>query len=303
MKQTGSFTAAEAADSAGTLYICSTPIGNMRDITLRVLEVLQAVDLIAAEDTRTTVKILNHFDIQTPLTSYHQHNEAGKSQKILKSLADGQDVALVSDAGTPGISDPGSVVIMSAIEAGFPIAAVPGPTACMAALVVSGIATDRFCFEGFLPRKKKEKRHRLEELSEDPRTLIFYEAPHRVQETLEDMTTAFVGRRCALVRELTKKFEQVQRGLLQEVLDRVCEEAPRGEYVIVVEGLQRDAGKKKAYDEGMLLSAYEHVYMLIQQGNTKTEAVKKAAGLRGLPRKVLYHHVLSIPSIPMESDE
>lgn len=225
----------------GALYIVSTPIGNLDDISRRALTVLQGVDLVAAEDTRTSRFLLDHFSIKKPLLSYHGHNERRRAPELIRRLKGGSSVAVVTDAGTPGISDPAAVVIREAIAEGIPVISVPGASALLAALVVSGLPTERFVFEGFLPLKKG-RMTRLDRLSHEDRTMIMYESPHRIVRTLEDLLSACGDRRVALVRELTKKFEEVQRGPLSQILESLRQRTPRGEYVIVLEG---DTGRKQ----------------------------------------------------------
>ena len=275
---------------AGTLFICATPIGNLQDITLRVLEVLKDVDVIAAEDTRTTAKLLNHYGIKTPCISYHRHNEKARSEFLIARLLEGENVALVSDAGTPGISDPGSIVIAAAIEAGINVVSLPGPTACIAALVASGLPSDRFVFEGFLPRNRKQRRERLEDLASDPRTLVFYEAPHRLQESLEDFLSVLGDRRMVIIRELTKKFEEIVRGNISELTAQTTHHEARGEYVLVVEGYTGlPIGEDK--NDWKYLSVQEHMEKLMDQGYSKKDAVKVVAQMRGLPRREVYSYV------------
>ncbi len=221
---------------SGILYICGTPIGNLGDITLRALETLKKVDLIAAEDTRNTIKLLNHFEIKAPLTSYHEHNKAQKGEELLKALVSGKDIALVTDAGMPVISDPGEDLVRLCIEKGIEIVTVCGPTAFTTALVSSGISGRRFAFEGFLPVIKKERRARLEEIKNDKRSLIFYEAPHKLLTTLEDLSEALGKRDVAVCRELTKKFEEIYRGELTSAIQHFTENPPKGEFVLVIEG-------------------------------------------------------------------
>jgi len=275
----------------GTLFVCATPIGNLEDITLRALRVLREADVIAAEDTRTTQKLLNHYDIRTSCISYHKHNEKTRSDLLLDQLFEGKNVALVSDAGTPGISDPGQIVIDAAVEAGINVVSVPGPSAVVAALVVSGLPAERFAFEGFLPRNKKQRKDHLSDLASDPRTLVFYEAPHRLEETLEDLLDVLGNRRVSLVRELTKKFEEILRGNLADMVRQLKEgQEARGEYVLVVEGCTASESREKS-DGWKYLSLQEHVESIIAEGRSKKEAVKEAAELRKLPRREVYKFV------------
>ncbi|HBT20732.1 MAG TPA: 16S rRNA (cytidine(1402)-2'-O)-methyltransferase [Peptococcaceae bacterium] len=275
---------------SGTLYICSTPIGNMEDITLRALRVFKEVDLIAAEDTRTAKKLLNHYEINTPVTSYHEHNEKNKAPKIIELLLEGRNIALISEAGTPGISDPGYELIREAVNHGIKITVIPGPSALISGLVVSGLPMDRFAFEGFLPRKRSQRRQILENLKNEPRTLIFYESPHRLEETLEDMKEIFNDRRAVLARELTKIYEEILRGNLGELLAAVREKGARGEYVLVVEGA-KEQDQTGEIEEWQFLGVKEHVKLLVKKGYTKAEAVKEAARLRGLPKGDVYKYV------------
>lgn len=274
----------------GTLLVCATPIGNLGDITLRVLESLKEADLIAAEDTRTTQKLLNHYQIKTPCTSYHKHNEKSRSNFLITELMEGKTVALVSDAGTPGISDPGHVVITAALEAGINVVSLPGPSACIAALVVSGLPADRFAFEGFLPRNAKQRREKLTSIADDTRTLVFYESPHRLPETIRDLLTVLGDRKAAVIRELTKKFEEVLRGNLSEIEKHIEGSNIRGEYVLVIEGSTKTEPSEQT-DEWKYLSVREHVELLIAEGATKKEAIKEAAELRGLARRDVYNYI------------
>ena len=220
----------------GTLYLCATPIGNLGDMTPRVVETLQTVDVIAAEDTRNSIKLLNHFDIHTPMTSYHEYNKVEKAHQLVGQLLNGQNIALITDAGTPAISDPGEVLVRMCQEQSVPVTSLPGPAACITALTLSGLSTRRFCFEGFLPADKKEKKMILEELKTESRTMILYEAPHHLIRTLEELYAALGERRITLCRELTKKFEQTVRGTVAEVLGHFRTTEPKGEFVIVVAG-------------------------------------------------------------------
>lgn len=278
----------------GKLYVCPTPIGNLQDITLRVLETLREADLIAAEDTRTTQKLLNHFEIKTPCTSYHKFNERTRSDFLVTQLLEGKNIALVSDAGTPGVSDPGEIVIQEALEGGIEVVSLPGPSAFLAALVVSGLPTDRFAFEGFLPRNKKKRKEALEALAEDSRTLIFYEAPHRVEETVAALLEVFGDRKAAVVRELTKKFEEIIREPLSEVNIRFKDGyEPRGEYVLVVAGAAVSESDSHQ-DKWKYLSLDEHIAAVMSEGLSKKEAVRKVAELRCLPRREVYAYVEGI---------
>ncbi|OCL25788.1 16S rRNA (cytidine(1402)-2'-O)-methyltransferase [Orenia metallireducens] len=270
----------------GILYVCGTPIGNLDDITVRALNILKEVDLIAAEDTRHTRKLLNHYQIEAKLTSYHEHNELEKSKELLERLRGGLDVALVSDAGMPGISDPGYRLISLLREEGVKVVPIPGPTAMTTALVISGLPTDRFAFEGFLPRKKNERRSYLEGLKGEERTLIFYEAPHRLTKTLADILEVLGDRKIALCRELTKKFEETITGKVSELLEKFKEDSPRGEMVLVVEG---GVIKEDEELEGWRgLSILEHLESLMADGLTKKKAIKEVAKLRSLPKNEVY---------------
>jgi 16S rRNA (cytidine1402-2'-O)-methyltransferase len=271
----------------GTLYIVSTPIGNLEDITLRALKVLKEVDVIAAEDTRHSRKLLSHYGISKPLISYWGQKEKVKSTEILERLHSGQSVALISDAGTPGISDPGAVLIKRALEEGLSVVSVPGASALIAALSISGLSTEEFTFIGFLPAKKTQRQKVLKELSLESRTLVFYEAPHRILETLSDMMEIFGERRAAVVKEVSKIHEEVLRGNLYEILDRLEEYTIAGEYVIVVEG--RAEEKRLTTDD-----ALSEVSALMKKGLGRKEAVKKIAETYGLSKKELYDKSLKV---------
>ena len=249
---------------SGKLYLCATPIGNLDDITLRVLETLKTADLIAAEDTRHTIKLLNHFDIKTPMTSYHEYNKVDKARYLVGQLQQGVNIALVTDAGTPGISDPGEELVRQCYEAGIPVTSLPGPAACITALTLSGLPTRRFCFEAFLPTDKKERQWILEELKQETRTMIVYEAPHHLVRTLEELGTALgMDRRLTLCRELTKRYEEAYQSTFAEALQRFETEEPKGECVIVIEGrsiedLKRE--QQKSWEE-MSLEDHMEVYL------------------------------------------
>ncbi|MEW6213983.1 MAG: 16S rRNA (cytidine(1402)-2'-O)-methyltransferase [Nitrospirota bacterium] len=270
----------------GTLYIVSTPIGNLEDITLRALRILKEVDVIAAEDTHHSLKLLNHYGISKPLISYWGEREKAKSEEVLERLHSGQSVALISDAGTPGISDPGAVLIKMALEKGFSVTSIPGPSALIAALSISGLTTREFTFIGFLPPKKSHRQKVLKDLSLEPRTLVFYEAPHRILETLTDMEEIFVERRVALAKEITKIHEDVLRGSISEIISKLEKSTIAGEYVIVVEGKTEE--KRLTTDDVLL-----EISSLMKKGLGRKEAVKKIAEAYGLSKKELYDKSLA----------
>lgn len=270
----------------GTLYICATPIGNMEDITVRVIKTLRSVDLIAAEDTRQALKICNRYHIRSPLISYHEHNEKKRSKLLLEQLKSGKSIALVSNAGTPGLSDPGYRLIKACIEEGVAVEILPGPAAAIAALVVSGLATDKFVFEGFLPRRKGERGRALQRLVSESRTVILYESPHRILSLLQEMEELFEGRKVALVRELTKKFEEVVRGTPTEILSHLKSKAPRGELVIVIEGSR----EKREYSDEFIRARLES---LMTEGLSKRDAIAKVAAETGVARRIIYEKVRS----------
>lgn len=271
----------------GTLYVVSTPIGNLEDITLRALKVLKEVDVIAAEDTRHSLKLLTHYGISKPLISYWSEREKVQSAEILEKLHSGQSVALISDAGTPGISDPGAVLIKKAIEEGIRVISIPGPSALIAALSISGLSTEEFTFIGFLPSKRSHRQKVLKDLSLEPKTLVFYEAPHRVLETLTDMEEIFAERKAALVKEISKIHEEVLRGSIPEILNELEESAIAGEYVIVVEGKPKE--RRLTTDDALL-----EVSSLMKKGLGRKEAVRKIAEAYGLSKKELYDKSLSL---------
>lgn len=276
-------------DMAGTLYLCATPIGNLEDITLRTLKLLESVDVIAAEDTRNTLKLLNHFEIRTPMTSYHEHNKTGKGPVLINRLLAGETIALVTDAGMPGISDPGADLVKLCYEAGVPVTVAPGASAAVVALVLSGLDTRRFVFEGFLPMDKKERRMILKTLEKEHRTMIFYEAPHRLLDTLDEMEGTFGGvRECAIIRELTKKFEQVRRESIGKQKEYFAQNQPRGEFVLVVAGLSLEEQRKEAQAEWDEISVSEHIQGYLNQGFSEKDAMKQAAKDRGVSKREIY---------------
>jgi 16S rRNA (cytidine1402-2'-O)-methyltransferase len=269
----------------GILYIVSTPIGNLEDITLRALKVLKEVDVIAAEDTRHSLKLLNHYGISKPLISYWGEREKVRSEEVLEKLLSGQSVALISDAGTPGISDPGAVLIKKTIDEGFSVVSIPGSSAIIAALSISGLLTEEFTFIGFLPSKKSQRQKVLKDLSLEPRTLVFYEAPHRILETISDIKKIFGERKTALVKEISKIHEEVLRGTISEILSLLEKTTIAGEYVIVLEG--RTEEKKLSSD------ALSEVSALMKKGLGRKEAVKKIANAYGLSKRELYDKSLA----------
>ncbi|GAB6168529.1 16S rRNA (cytidine(1402)-2'-O)-methyltransferase [Clostridium carnis] len=274
----------------GKLYLVPTPIGNLKDITLRALEVLENADIIAAEDTRQSLKLLNHFNIKKSLFSYHQHNEQGKSEDIISKLEEGLNIALVTDAGTPGISDPGSVIVTKCIERGIDFEVLPGATAITTALVYSGIDTTKFVFRGFLPRENKERKPVIDELEGVKDTLIFYEAPHRLLDTLTYLRDNLGDRKIAICRELTKLHEQIFRGTINDGINHFVENRPRGEFVLVIEG--KSEAEIKAEKEALWsdLTIEEHIIKVIESGIDKKEAIKIVAKERGIPKKEVYKY-------------
>lgn len=276
-------------NGSGTLYLCATPIGNLEDITLRAIRVLTEADLIAAEDTRHTRKLLSHFDIHTPVTSYHQHNEAAKTDRVVAELLAGKNIALVSDAGMPGVSDPGSRLVATAVQSGIKVVPVPGPTAAIAGLVASGLPTDRFVFEGFLPRGKKQRALRLKEIAGEERTVVIYEAPHRLRQTLEDLAALDGEREVAVARELTKTYEEIVRGSVVSVLEHFKAKLPRGEFTVIIGGAGM-AAEKPAGDWPE--SIVEHVAGLMAGGLDKKQAMKEVAVRRGISKKEVYNAMI-----------
>lgn len=272
---------------SGTLYLCATPIGNLGDVSARCLEIFNTADLIAAEDTRRTVQLLNHFGISKPLTSYHEHNKREKGEYIIKLLKEGKNIAQVSDAGTPAISDPGEDLVRLCIENDITVTSIPGPVAGINALILSGLPTRRYAFEGFLSVNKRHRREHLESVKNDTHTLIFYEAPHKLKYTLADMYETFGDRKIALARELTKLHEEIIRTTLEKAQSLYEEKSPRGEYVIVIEGAPESAKLPKD-SEWSDMSVVEHVEMYIAEGLTPKDAVKKAAKDRGLAKRDVY---------------
>ncbi len=282
----------ETIKGPGMLYLVATPIGNLGDITLRALETLKSVDIVAAEDTRQTLKLLNHFEIKKPLVSYYEHNKNIKGGYILKMLSEGKNVALVSDAGSPGISDPGEDMVKLAVEHGINVTMVPGAVAAVTGLVLSGLATGRFVFEGFLPMNKRARKERINFLVDEVRTIILYEAPHKLIYTLKELLQILGDRNIALARELTKRYEQIIRCKLSEAVEMYTNEPPRGEYVIVIEGIPEESLILEKRQEWEEMSIEEHVNIYINQGMDKKSAIKQAAQDRGASRRDIYNSLL-----------
>ena len=279
-------------NSKGTLYLCATPIGNLEDMTFRAVRILEEVDVIAAEDTRNSVKLLNHFDIHTPMTSYHEFNKIDKGQYLVKRLLEGENIALITDAGMPGISDPGEELVRMCRDAGVPVTAVPGACACVTALVISGRPTRRFCFEAFLPTDKKERRAVLEELKTETRTSIIYEAPHRLVKTLQELLNELGDRKITVCKELTKKHETGFETTLKEAVPYYEQNEPRGEYVLVLEGCSRQQMEQEAQDAWKEMSLGDHMKLYEEQGMNRKDAMKQVAKDRGVGKREIYQALL-----------
>lgn len=278
-------------EKKGMLYLCATPIGNLEDITLRVLRILREADYIVAEDTRHTLKLLNHFEISKPLISYHQHSGRDKAEEVLSLVESGNKVALVSDAGMPGISDPGEELVRMGRERNIPMTILPGPTAGLSALVLSGFPGRRFVFEGFIPRDKRERADILKKLGEEERTIILYEAPHHLSATLKDLIEYLGNRRIAIVRELTKIHEQVLIFDLEDAIEYFSHTAPRGEFVLIVEGRKKEENSEAF--EGITIQ--EHIIRYMEAGLSKKEAIKMVAADRNIAKREVYKHSIDIP--------
>ena len=277
---------------AGILYLCATPIGNLEDITFRVLRTLKEVDLIAAEDTRNSIKLLNHFEIKTPMTSYHEYNKIDKAYQLVEKLREGKNIALITDAGTPGISDPGEDLVRICMENGITVTSLPGPAACVTALTMSGQPTRRFAFEAFLPREKKERAAILEELKNETRTIILYEAPHHPRQTLEELYQTLGNREITICKELTKRYENAAKTTLEDVLAYYKENEPRGEYVLVVAGKSKEALVEEQRQEWEKLTLEEHMAHYENGGMDRKEAMKQVAKDRGISKRDVYRALL-----------
>ena len=276
----------------GTLYLCATPIGNLEDITFRVLRILKEVDVIAAEDTRNSIKLLNHFEIHTPMISYHEYNKFDKGRELVEQLRAGKNIALITDAGMPGISDPGEELVKMCAESGITVTVLPGACACVTALTLSGLGTRRFAFEAFLPSDKKERQNVLEELKSETRTMIIYEAPHRLLKTLGELRDTLGNRRISVCRELTKKHETIFRTDLEAAIRHYEAEAPRGECVLVIEGRSREEMEKEKQAAWEQMTIAEHVALYEQQGVLRKEAMRLAAKDRGVSKRDIYQALL-----------
>lgn len=277
----------------GTLYLCATPIGNLEDITYRVLRTLKEVDLIAAEDTRNSIRLLNHFEIKTPMTSYHEYNKIEKAYQLVAKMREGKNIALITDAGTPGISDPGEDIVRICYEEGIPVTSLPGAAACITALTMSGLPTRRFAFEAFLPKDKKEHQAVLEELKTETRTIIIYEAPHHLVRTLQELSDTLGGeRRLTICRELTKRHEEKLQMTLTDSLSYYEVNEPRGEYVLIIAGRSREEMKKEEQAGWEALSLEEHMAHYESQGIDRKEAMKRVAKDRGVSKRDIYQALL-----------
>ena len=277
---------------SGKLYLCATPIGNLEDITLRVLRTLKEVDLIAAEDTRNSITLLNHFEIKTPMTSYHEYNKIDKAYQLVEKLKAGQNIALITDAGTPGISDPGEDLVRICYEEGIEVTSLPGACACVTALTLSGLPTRRFCFEAFLPREKKERAAVLDALKTETRTIILYEAPHHLKKTLAELLETLGDRKLTLCRELTKKHETIKVSTLTEAIAYYEENEPRGEDVLVLAGKSMEALAEEARQSFEAMSLEEHMTFYEEQGIPRKDAMKLVAKDRGVSKRDIYNALL-----------
>ena len=276
----------------GKLFLCATPIGNLEDITLRVLRTLKEADLIAAEDTRNSIRLLNHFEIRTPMTSYHEYNKIEKARTLIEKMQSGMNIALITDAGTPGISDPGEELVRMCYEAGIEVTSLPGPAACVTALTLSGLPTRRFAFEAFLPMEKKERREILEELVDETRTIILYEAPHKLIRTLKDLREVLGNRRMTLCRELTKKHETAFRTTIDDLIAYYENEKPLGECVLVIEGKSRREIREEKAASWEEISLEEHMEIYEKQGLSRKDAMKQVAKDRGISKRDVYQQLI-----------
>lgn len=277
----------------GTLYLCATPIGNLEDMTFRVIRTLKEVDLIAAEDTRNSIKLLNHFEIQTPMTSYHEYNKYEKGRKLVEKLLEGQNIALITDAGTPGISDPGEELVKMCYESGIPVTSLPGAAACITALTISGLSTRRFAFEAFLPSDKKEREQILKEMETETRTMIVYEAPHRLVKTLKLFLERLGNRKITVCRELTKRHETALAVTLEEAVAHYEASPPKGECVLVIEGKSREEAREEERKQWEEMTIEDHMEVYTKQGMDKKSAMKAVAKDRGVSKRDIYQYLES----------
>lgn len=278
---------------SGKLFLCATPIGNLEDITFRVLKTLKEVDLIAAEDTRHSIKLLNHFEIQTPMTSYYEYNKVDKAKYLVNLMQEGKNIAVITDAGTPGISDPGEELVRQCFEAGIEVSSLPGPAACITALTMSGLKTRRFAFEAFLPSDKKDRQQVLEELKDETRTMIIYEAPHHLVQTLKELESVLGDRKITQCRELTKKYEEAHQTTIGSLISEYETKEPRGEYVLVIEGKTFKEKTEEKQKEWESLSINEHMEYYLNQGIDKKEAMKRVAKDRGVSKRDIYRECIN----------
>lgn len=277
---------------AGKLYLCATPIGNLEDMTYRVVRTLKEVDLIGAEDTRNSIKLLNHFEIETPMQSYHEFNKYDKAKELVQMMLDGKDIALITDAGTPGISDPGEELVKECLENGIEVTSLPGASACVTAISMSGLSTQRFCFEAFLPKDKKKKENVLKQLQNETRTIIIYEAPHRLTKTLAELEKALGNRRVSINRELTKKYEESFLTTLKDAREKYEAEEPRGEFVLVIEGKNQEALDQEERQKWEDMSLEDHMKIYLDEGLDKKAAMKKVAKDRGVSKRDIYNQLV-----------
>ena len=277
---------------AGKLYLCATPIGNLEDMTYRVVRTLKEVDLIGAEDTRNSIKLLNHFEIETPMQSYHEFNKYDKAKELVQMMLDGKDIALITDAGTPGISDPGEELVKECLENGIEVTSLPGASACVTAISMSGLSTQRFCFEAFLPKDKKKKENVLKQLQNETRTIIIYEAPHRLTKTLAELEKELGNRRVSINRELTKKYEESFLTTLKDAREKYEAEEPRGEFVLVIEGKDQGALDQEERQKWEDMSLEDHMKIYLDEGLDKKAAMKKVAKDRGVSKRDIYNQLV-----------
>ncbi|HAR92287.1 MAG TPA: 16S rRNA (cytidine(1402)-2'-O)-methyltransferase [Eubacterium sp.] len=277
---------------AGKLYLCATPIGNLEDMTYRGVRTLKEVDLIGAEDTRNSIKLLNHFEIETPMQSYHEFNKYDKAKELVQMMLDGKDIALITDAGTPGISDPGEELVKECLENGIEVTSLPGASACVTAISMSGLSTQRFCFEAFLPKDKKKKENVLKQLQNETRTIIIYEAPHRLAKTLAELEKALGNRRVSINRELTKKYEESFLTTLKDAREKYEAEEPRGEFVLVIEGKDQEALDQEERQKWEDMSLENHMKIYLDEGLDKKAAMKKVAKDRGVSKRDIYNQLV-----------